>query len=167
MDLADHEHLKAARAIYVVAARAAVARRAAGNPSEHAEPALVEGRGAGHLLRLPPDPVDLADHEHLQRLNAAGVDCVAAARAAVARRRAGHRADPGVPALVEGCGAGHLLRLPRYSVDLADHERLQVTGAVLVLTACAAVARRRAGHRVDRGVPALVESCGAGDFLRH
>src|SRR5262249_38324028 len=122
VDLADHECLAVAGAVYVVAARAAVARRRAGDPADFAERAawtLVEGREAGHLLRFPPGPVDLADSE---RPAVEGAVCLEAARAAVARRGAGYPGVRGVPALVEGRGAGHPLCLPPGPACLADHE---------------------------------------------
>ncbi len=45
----------------------------------------------------------------------------------------------------------------RAALGLADHERLEVTGAVLVGSPGGAVARRAARHRVDDGNPALVQ----------
>src|SRR5919109_636875 len=52
------------------------------------------------------------------------------------------------------------------AVDLVGHERLTkyVPGCPFVLTAGAAVARRRAGHRIDACVAGCVEGGGAGYF---
>src|SRR5262249_19557897 len=80
----------------------------------------------------------LADHE---RLAVAGAVCVEPARAALARRGARHRADAGVPALVEGGGAGHLDGRAPGAVDLADDIRLGGKGSLCVAPARAAVAR--------------------------
>ncbi len=148
-----------AGAVCVVPARAAVARRGARHRGDASEPAPVEGRGAGHLDGGVPGAVDLADHE---RLGAAGAVCVVPARAAVARRGARHRGDVSEPAPVEGRGAGHLDGGVPGAVHLADHERLEVAGAVCVEPARAAVARRGARHRADFSIPALVEGGGAG-----
>ena len=46
--------------------------------------------------------------------------------------------------------------------SLADHEPLQVMGAVVVVPAGRAVARCRARHRQDLGVPARVQGTRAG-----
>src|SRR5262249_40942732 len=108
VDLADHEHLPRAGTVVVAPARAAVARRGARHRTDLSKVAFVEGGGAGDFLRLAPDAVDLADHEHLEP---AGAVCVSPARAAVARRGARHRTDVGILALVEGGGAGDFLRL--------------------------------------------------------
>jgi len=50
----------------------------------------------------------------------------------------------------------------RAAVILADHEPLQVMGAVVVVPAGGAVARCRARHRQDLGVPARVQGTRAG-----
>src|SRR4029450_12887600 len=91
-----------------------------------------------------------------------GTVLVLPAGAAVARRRARHLTNPRGPALVEGGGAGHPDGGAPGTAHLADHERLIVPGAVLVVPAGAAVARRRARHRIDFRVPGLVEGGGAG-----
>src|SRR5215831_4717708 len=79
LGLADYERLLVAGAVFVEAPCTAVARRRAGDPADFAERAastLVEGREAGHLLRFPPGPVDLADYE---RPAVEGAVCVEAA----------------------------------------------------------------------------------------
>src|SRR5262249_23597273 len=106
-----------------------------------------------------PGAVDLADHE---RLGVAGAVPVEPARAAVARRPARHRADACYPAPVEGGGAGHLDGGVPGAAGLADHERLLAAGAVWVVPARAAVARRPARHRGEAREPAPVECGGAG-----
>ncbi len=88
----------------VVPAGRAVARRGTRHGQDLAVPALVQGRQAGHLDRLAPAAVPLDGHEPL--LMAAAVPEEPAGRAA-ARRGARHRADAGVPALVQGRQAGH------------------------------------------------------------
>src|SRR5215469_5263398 len=80
----------------------------------------------------------LVDDERLLDAGAVGVK---PARAAIARRGARYRVDLGIPALVEGGGAGDLDGGAPGAVYLADHERLDVAGAVGVTAARATVAR--------------------------
>ena len=111
-----------AGAVHVVPAGRAVARRAARHRADRGDPGRVQGLQAGHLDGAAPDAVLLADHEPLGAMRAP----VASAGAAVARRGARHREDPGEPALVQGPQAGHLDRLAPPAVRLADHEPLLV-----------------------------------------
>ena len=55
----------------------------------------------------------------------------------------------GIPAAVEGRGAGDLLSVAPGAVPLADHERLSQVGRVDVLPASAAIARRCARQRSE------------------
>src|SRR5215472_13695406 len=109
------------------------------------------------LMRLPGlvERLLFADDECL---DVAGAVFVESARAAVARCGARHREGFSDPAPVEGRGAGHLDGGVPGAVGLADHERLEVAGAVCVVPARAAVARRGARHREDFSGPALVEA---------
>src|SRR5215469_10657018 len=158
-----------AGAIGVNAACAAGARRGARHGEGLGVPALVEGGGAGDLLRGAPGAVGLGDHE---RLVVAGAVLVEPAHGAAARPGARHRDRDGVATLVEGGDAGDLLRGAPGAVGLADHERLLAASAVGVPSARGAGARRGARHRtaeevpaLDPGVPAGVEGGGAGDLL--
>jgi hypothetical protein len=86
---------------------------------------------------------------------------------AVARRDARHRADAGVPGLVQGSQAGHFDRRAPAAVPL-DRDEPLVAGAVVVgvVPAGRAVARRRARHRGHAGVPGLVQRSQAGHLDR-
>src|SRR5215471_1562051 len=143
---------------------AAVSRRGARHRGELSVPALVEGRGAGHLLGRAPGAARLA---HDERLVTAGAVHIGPAGTAVACRGTRHLDHRGVPALVEGRDAGHRLGRTPGAVRLAHDERLVMTRAVGVVgPAGAAVARRGARHRGDLSVPALVEGRDAGHLLR-
>jgi hypothetical protein len=102
--LIDDERLLAVGG--VKPARTAVARRGTRYRVELSKAALVERSGAGDLLGSAPSAVSLVDDQRLLMVGAAHVE---PARAAVARRGAGHRSDIGEPALVKLCGAGDLL----------------------------------------------------------
>src|SRR5260370_585203 len=147
----------------VVPAGAAVGRRGARHRGDSGIPALVEGRGAGDLLRGMPGAVGLAGDE---RLVMTGRKSVVYGNAVDAGGGRLHRKEHGAPALVEGLGAGDLLRGMLGADGEAGVERLSVAGVETGAPAGAAVARRGARHRGDRGVPALVEGRGAGDLLR-
>src|SRR5690348_3583966 len=134
-------------------AGAAVARRGARHREDLGEAALVEGRG--DLLRGAPGAARLIDHKPLTMARAG---CVVSPGDAVARRGARHRVDLGIPAAVEG--RGYLMRGAPGAVRRTDHKRMRKTGAVGVVPAGAAVARRAARHRADRGNPARVEGRG-------
>ena len=92
-----------------------------------APPALVQRTRAGHLDRLAPGAVALADHE---RMEASGTVHVDPASGALARRAARHRGGSDTPARAQGTRAGHLDRPAPRAVRLGDHERLLVTRAV-------------------------------------
>src|SRR5260370_18822034 len=142
--------MEAAGAGRVNPAGAGVARRAARhgldarNAAPERKPAHVQGPCAGHLDRPAPRPVAFADHERLVVTVAVRVE---PAGAAVARRGTRHRGDAGIPARVHRTRPGHLPSLAPRAVLLADHERLPVTGAVIVAPAGAALARRGARQR--------------------
>src|SRR5690349_11135917 len=157
--LTGDERLLAAGAVGVPPGGGAVARRRARHRTGRRVTALVEGGGAGHLDGGTPGGVHLAGDE---RLRVAGAVGVPPGGGAVARRRARHRTGRRVTALVEGGGARDLDGLLPDAVHLAGHERLLVARAVGVLPGGAAVARRRARHRVDPRATALVEGGGAG-----
>src|SRR5215469_6324851 len=114
----------------------------------------------GGCAREPP--LGLADHERLEMRGDTGAVGVGPAGGAEARRAARHRDDGGIPALVQGAQPGHPDRLAPGAVALADHEPLEVTGAVRIEPAGGAVARRGARHRGDAGIPARVQRTRAG-----
>src|SRR5712692_7032462 len=163
LGLADHERLPVRGAVRVEPACRAVARRGARHGEGLGKPALVQGARGGHLDRLPPGAVALADHE---RLLVTGAVRVEPACRAVARRRARHGEGLGTPALVQGARTGHVDRLAPGAVALADHERLLVTGAVRVEPACRAVARRGARHGEGFSSTALVQGAQGGHLDR-
>src|SRR5258708_2638364 len=74
--------------------------------------------------------------------------------------------DVRAPALVGGGGAGYLDGPMPSAAHLAHDEHLIVAGLVGVVPASAAVARRRARHRLDLRAPALIEGGSAGHLLR-
>ena len=94
-------------AVRVEPAGRAVAWRGARHRADRGVPARIQGPQAGHLDRLAPGTVGLADHEPLLTVAA---DRVVPAGRAVSRRGARHRADMGVT-LVQRRQAGHLDRL--------------------------------------------------------
>src|SRR5215469_3481032 len=157
--LADHERLLAMGAVRVEPAGGAVARRGTRHRADEGTPALVQGPQAGHLDRLAPRAIPLADHEPLPVTGAVAVEPPGRA---VARQTARDLADASTPARVQGPRAGYLDRLAPGAVALAGHERLPVTVAVRVATAGGAVARRGTRHRADEGTPALVQGPRAG-----
>src|SRR5450755_981915 len=124
---------------------------------------------AGMLGRrgpCPPALSGLAHDEPLEMTLTAVVLVVPAGRAG-ARWGARHRADVGVPALVQGPQAGHLDRLAPAAVPLDGHEPLQVLTSVGVIPGGRAVAPRAARHRPNRGAaPALVQGPEAGHIDR-
>src|SRR5262249_46200097 len=126
--------------------------------------ALGEAGGAGDLLRGAPGAVLLADDD---RLAVAGASRVGPARAAVARRPARQRIDHGESALVERRRAGDFPSGAPGAVRLVDdpHLLVQVARLVMVVAARAAVTRRPARHRIDRGDPPRVEGRQAGNLL--
>lgn len=77
--------------------------------------------------------------------------------------------DEGTPACVQDPEPGHLDRLVPGADRFADHECLEVTGAVRVVPADGAVARRGARQRVDARIPPAfrVPEPGTSIALRH
>ena len=61
------------------------------------------------------------------------------------------------PPALSDSRAGHLLGLAPGAARLVDDEGLVMARGVVVVPACAAVAGRAAGERVDHGIPAGVE----------
>src|ERR1022692_192178 len=122
------------------------------------------GRACRVVLRLRGQRAARAAHD--ERLAVAGGICVEPAGAAVARPRARHRQDLGLPAFVQGRGTGNLLRWPPDAPCLPDDERLEVAGGIYVVPAGAAVARPRARHQGDLGEPALVQRRSTRDLPR-
>src|SRR5215467_110826 len=155
MLLADHERLHA-RGIGIPAAGRAVARRAARYRVNPRVRALARAEVCGDFLSGAPAAIRLADHKLLPV--AGGIGGVGTAGRAIARCGARHRADAGAPALVQGPQPGHLDRAAPDAVHLADHETLLMAAAVPVGPDGRAAAWPRARHRVDGGVPALVQS---------
>src|SRR5260370_33040322 len=84
---------------------------------------VFQGAQAGHLERSAPYPATLANQVGLK--STGGIAVVPVGRA-VARRAARHRADPGVPARVQGAQAGHLERQAPRPALLTDHEPLLI-----------------------------------------
>src|SRR5262249_41670032 len=118
---------------------------------------MVERRDPGDHLRAAPGAGDLIDDVRVTpRLPA---------RRAVPAARARRRRDIGIPALVERRAARDLPGGAPGALLLADHERLLAADAVPVDPARAAVARRRARHREDRGVLARAQSRQTGDLV--
>src|SRR5262249_9304170 len=148
----DHERLGVTGAVAVGSAGGAVARGGARHGGDPGEPARVQGARAGHLDRLAPGAVRLADHE---RLEAAGAVGVAPAGGAVGRRAARH-GEPAGPPGVRAAGPGLPAPPPRGAFGLAHHAPGEA-GAAGVGPAGGAVARRAARHRGDLGKPARVQ----------
>src|SRR5215475_13208524 len=121
--------MEVAGALRVVAAGRTGPWRYARDRADPGVPAGVHGGQAGHLDRSVPHALPFADHEPLRVTAAVRV---AAAGRAVARRRARHPYDPGIPARIQFAQAGHLDHLAPHAAPLADHEPLRMTVAVHV-----------------------------------
>ena len=107
----DERLLVAGGGVGVVPAGAAVARRGARHRIDLRVSPGVEGRGAGHLFRSPPDVRGLVDHEGLDDRGGAGeAGGVGPAGATVGGTGTRHGADRGLPAMVEAVAARDLCR---------------------------------------------------------
>ncbi len=116
----------------------AVASRRARHLGHVGVQAGVQRPQAGHLDRLAPGAVPLADHEPLSALRTVQVG---PAGRAVARRRARHRPHLGVPGRVQRRQAGHLDRLAP-GAGLGDRDRGRRGPGFL----CARDRQRRSAH---------------------
>src|SRR5579875_3440140 len=117
------------------------------------------GRTAAAPARVPSG---LAGHEGLVTR---GVE-VGPTRAAGAARSARQRREVGDTTGVEGAGAREFPGLAPGAADPAGHEHLRVAGTVAVGPGGAAVARRRARQRGDRGDGDLVQRGDPRDLFR-